>query len=203
MREKLAEALGLGCIYRKTGRFSRGRAVRFAVTPGMAKADRGPVGRGHQARAADPGAAHSQGHRPKTGGAGEPGSLGGKRGERENGASRFKAHLDTAAGPRQSATCSQSQAAETTRRAPQSLVRSPGRDPRTPTKTRPLGREPASNFRFRLSLPGSARSDSSSFPKGPLNSGGCGPAPSKALLGTPNLENRKIFSQSPVYGAVT
>lgn len=189
MREKLAEALGLGCIHRKTGRFSRGRAVR------------GPGGCG-RATGADAGAARSQGHRPKTGGAGKPGSLGGKRGERENGASRSAAYLDAAAGPRQSATCSQSLAAEITR-APQSLVRSPGRDPRNPAKTRPLGREPGSNFRFRLSLPGSARSDSSSFPKGSLNSGGCGPAPSKAFLGTPNLENRKIFSQSSVYDGVT
>lgn len=184
----------MGCIHRKTGRFSRGRAVRGPGGCGR--------GRGHPATGADAGAARSQGHRPKTGGAGESGSLGGKRGERENGASRSAAYLDAAAGPRQSATCSQSQAAEITR-APQSLVRSPGRDPRNPAKTRPLGREPASNFRFRLSLPGSARSDSSSFPKGSLNSGGCGPAPSKAFLGTPNLENRKIFSQSSVYDAVT
>lgn len=125
MREKLAEALGLGCIYRETGRFSRGRAVRSRSyqEDGMAKAVRGPVGRGRS----HPGSALSRAQ-VKTGGAGEPGSLGGKRGERENGDSWSAAYLDAAAGPRQSATWSQSRAAETTR-APQSLVRSPGRDP--------------------------------------------------------------------------
>lgn len=113
-REKLAEGCGVGLHLQEPADLEEeGQSGRSRHEGGRAKAVRGPVDRGHPARAgataAKAGAARSQGHRPKTRGrAEEPGSRG--AGEQEPPSPRPTWMLQLGRVrtiPTQSATCSQ------------------------------------------------------------------------------------------------